>query len=114
MRLRRSQPAPLPELAHCLKEHFTTPVIPRYGGQELDPPKRLVYLLDYEYTVRDRVPLDLWPMSAEVWVGLIVCPSIKRLRPFLLLRPDGNSCPVKPQALKHILIMVMAWRSCPD
>jgi hypothetical protein len=43
---------PVTELAHCLTEHFTTPVTPRYGGLDLDPPNRLVYLLDHEYTER--------------------------------------------------------------
>ena len=43
---------PVTELAHCLTEHFTTPATPRYGGRDLDPPKRLVYLLDHEYTQR--------------------------------------------------------------
>jgi hypothetical protein len=48
-----TQPAgPVTELAHCLTEHFTTPATPRYGGRDLDPPKRLVYLLDHEYTQR--------------------------------------------------------------
>ncbi len=40
------------ELAHCLTEHFTTPATPRYGGRDLDPPRRLVFLLDHEYTQR--------------------------------------------------------------
>jgi hypothetical protein len=40
------------ELAHCLTEHFTTPAIPRYAGRDLDPPRRLVFLLDHEYTQR--------------------------------------------------------------
>src|SRR5208283_3943594 len=43
---------PVTELAHCLTEHFTTPVTPRYGGRDLATPKRLVYLLDHEYTQR--------------------------------------------------------------
>jgi hypothetical protein len=43
---------PVADLAHCLTEHFTTPATPRYGGRDLDPPKRLVYLLDHEYTQR--------------------------------------------------------------
>lgn len=43
---------PVTELAHCLTEHFTTPATPRYGGRELDPPNRLVFLLDHEYTQR--------------------------------------------------------------
>ena len=48
-----TQPAgPVTELAHCLTEHFTTPATPRYGGRDLATPKRLVYLLDHEYTQR--------------------------------------------------------------
>ena len=43
---------PVTELAQCLTEHFTTPATPRYGGRDLDPPKRLVYLLDNEYSER--------------------------------------------------------------
>jgi 2OG-Fe(II) oxygenase superfamily len=43
---------PAAELAHCLTEHFTTPDTPRYGGRDLDPPNRLVFLLDHEYTQR--------------------------------------------------------------
>ncbi len=43
---------PVTELAHWLSEHFTTPAAPRYGGRDLDPPRRLVYLLDHEYTQR--------------------------------------------------------------
>ena len=43
---------PVTELAHCLTEHFTTPATPRYGDRDLDPPNRLVYLLDHEYTER--------------------------------------------------------------
>ncbi len=40
------------ELADLLREHFSTPV-PRYhGGPLTDPPNRLVYLLDHEYTPR--------------------------------------------------------------
>src|SRR6516165_665082 len=40
------------ELADLLREHFSTPV-PRYhGGAATDPPNRLVYLLDHEYTPR--------------------------------------------------------------
>jgi hypothetical protein len=42
---------PATELAHCLTEHFTTSVTRRYGG-DLDPPNRLVFLLDHEYTQR--------------------------------------------------------------
>jgi 2OG-Fe(II) oxygenase superfamily len=43
---------PTAELARCLTEHFTTRVSKRYGTGDLDPPRRLVYLLDYEYTER--------------------------------------------------------------
>ena len=40
------------ELADLLREHFSTPT-PRYhGGPVTDPPNRLVYLLDHEYTPR--------------------------------------------------------------
>ena len=40
------------EVAGLLREHFATPA-PRYhGGQPTDVPKRLVYLLDHEYTAR--------------------------------------------------------------
>src|SRR6266700_4667497 len=40
------------DLAHCLTEHFTTPAMRRYGRTDPDPPNRLVYLLDHEYTQR--------------------------------------------------------------
>ena len=40
------------ELADLLREHFSTPVPRYYGGPEGDPPNRLVYLLDHEYTPR--------------------------------------------------------------
>jgi predicted 2-oxoglutarate/Fe(II)-dependent dioxygenase YbiX len=40
------------ELADLLREHFTTPVPRYYGGPTTDPPNRLVYLLDHEYTPR--------------------------------------------------------------
>ncbi|MER5432845.1 2OG-Fe(II) oxygenase [Streptomyces sp. NPDC002588] len=43
---------PLAELAHSLGRHFGSPAKPRYGTRELDPPNRLVYLLDHEYTQR--------------------------------------------------------------
>ena len=43
---------PVADLAHCLTEHFTTPATRRYGHTDLDPPNRLVYLLDHEYTQR--------------------------------------------------------------
>src|SRR5580658_7343924 len=40
------------ELADLLREHFSTPVPRYYGGPATDPPNRLVYLLDHEYTFR--------------------------------------------------------------
>ncbi|GAA1018794.1 hypothetical protein Aple_026050 [Acrocarpospora pleiomorpha] len=40
------------ELAACLDEHFATPVTLPYGGGRADPPMRLAYLLDHEYTAR--------------------------------------------------------------
>jgi hypothetical protein len=40
------------ELANCLTEHFTTPAARYYGGRPEDPPNRLGYLLDHEYTPR--------------------------------------------------------------
>jgi len=40
------------ELADLLREHFSTPVRRYYGGPAADPPNRLVYLLDHEYTPR--------------------------------------------------------------
>jgi predicted 2-oxoglutarate/Fe(II)-dependent dioxygenase YbiX len=40
------------ELADLLREHFSTPVPRHYGGPAADPPNRLVYLLDHEYTPR--------------------------------------------------------------
>jgi hypothetical protein len=43
---------PVSDLAHRLTEHFTTPAMRRYGRTDLDPPNRLVYLLDHEYTQR--------------------------------------------------------------
>jgi hypothetical protein len=43
---------PTTELTHCLTEHFTTPITPRYRSGDLDPPNRLVFLLDHEYTQR--------------------------------------------------------------
>jgi hypothetical protein len=41
-------------VASCLDEHFTTPVDRRWrmAGPPEDPPSRLVYLLDHEYTRR--------------------------------------------------------------
>lgn len=46
------QAGPVTELAGCLTEHFTTAATPRFGGRDLDPPNRLVFLLDHEYTQR--------------------------------------------------------------
>src|SRR6266700_2167027 len=40
------------ELADLLRDHFSTLVPRYYGGSAADPPKRLVYLLDHEYTPR--------------------------------------------------------------
>ncbi|WP_203871938.1 2OG-Fe(II) oxygenase [Planomonospora parontospora] len=40
------------ELAACLDTHFATPVILPYSGGPADPPSRLAYLLDHEYTAR--------------------------------------------------------------
>lgn len=40
------------ELARCLGEHFTTAVTSPYSRAQTDPPNRLVYLLDHEYTAR--------------------------------------------------------------
>jgi predicted 2-oxoglutarate/Fe(II)-dependent dioxygenase YbiX len=40
------------ELADLLREHFRTPVPRYYSGPAADPPNRLVYLLDHEYTPR--------------------------------------------------------------
>jgi hypothetical protein len=40
------------ELTDLLREHFSTPVPRYYGGPATDPPNRLVYLLDHEYTPR--------------------------------------------------------------
>ena len=48
----KADAGPLGELAHCLEQHFNRPSTPRYGGLDLDPPNRLVYLLDHEYTQR--------------------------------------------------------------
>ncbi|HSH61103.1 MAG TPA: 2OG-Fe(II) oxygenase, partial [Acidimicrobiales bacterium] len=48
-------PGAVDALAQCLDEHFTTPVpSPRrfLGDARTDPPNRLVYLLDHEYTAR--------------------------------------------------------------
>jgi hypothetical protein len=43
---------PAAELARRLTEHFTTRASKRHGTGDLDPPRRLVYLLDHEYTER--------------------------------------------------------------
>ena len=43
---------PATGLAHCLTEHFARPATPRYAGRNLDPPLRLVFLLDHEYAER--------------------------------------------------------------
>ncbi len=40
------------EVADLLREHFSTPVSRCYGVPATDPPNRLVYLLDHEYTPR--------------------------------------------------------------
>jgi predicted 2-oxoglutarate/Fe(II)-dependent dioxygenase YbiX len=40
------------ELAGLLREHFSTPVPRYYRGSAADPPNRLAYLLDHEYTPR--------------------------------------------------------------
>jgi predicted 2-oxoglutarate/Fe(II)-dependent dioxygenase YbiX len=40
------------ELADLLREHFSTPVPRYYGEPATDPPNRLVYLLDHQYTPR--------------------------------------------------------------
>ncbi len=44
--------ATIAELAHCLTEHFSTRAPRYYGGRAEDPPSRLAYLLDREYTPR--------------------------------------------------------------
>jgi hypothetical protein len=48
----RVEPATARSLAVCLREHFSTRVPARYGGVDNDPPTRLVYLLDHEYSER--------------------------------------------------------------
>ena len=40
------------ELAGLLREHFGTPATHSWGHRRADPPRRLVYLLDHEYTPR--------------------------------------------------------------
>jgi hypothetical protein len=42
---------PSAEAVHYLAEHFTTKVS-RWKGDDREPPNRLVYLLDHEYTQR--------------------------------------------------------------
>lgn len=44
--------ATVAELAGLLREHFSTPTSRYYGGPPADPPRRLVYLLDHQYTPR--------------------------------------------------------------
>lgn len=48
------QPGPVDAVAGCLERHFTTPPSPPRWRADApaDPPGRLVYLLDYEYTER--------------------------------------------------------------
>ena len=43
---------PVAELTEFLREHFSTPVSRYFGGPAADPPRRLVYLLQHEYTPR--------------------------------------------------------------
>ncbi len=40
------------ELESLLREHFSTPIPRYYGDKATDPPRRLAYLLDHEYTPR--------------------------------------------------------------
>src|SRR6185437_14324957 len=49
---RHAGAGPTVDLARCLTEHFTTHAVRHYGRADLDPPNRLVYLLDHEYTQR--------------------------------------------------------------
>lgn len=46
--------APVDDLAEHLREHFETPLPPRRWENDVprDPPNRLVYLLDHQYTER--------------------------------------------------------------
>ncbi len=44
------KPEPAAELARYLTEHFTTRPVQRYSRYEKEPPDRLVYLLDHQYT----------------------------------------------------------------
>ncbi len=48
----RVDPAVTKRLGGLLGEHFSTRVPARYGDTDRDPPTRLVYLLDREYTER--------------------------------------------------------------
>lgn len=43
-------PGPVGQAACHLTEHFTTRATRRYGGDDLDEPRRLAFLLDHEYT----------------------------------------------------------------
>lgn len=43
---------PVTDLAECLSAHFSRAATERYSHRQLPPPKRLVYLLDHEYTQR--------------------------------------------------------------
>lgn len=40
------------EITGLLRDHFTTPATHSWGNQASNPPSRLVYLLDHEYTPR--------------------------------------------------------------
>ena len=45
-------PGTVAELADLLREHFAAPATTSWGGLKANPPSRLVYLLDHEYTPR--------------------------------------------------------------
>jgi hypothetical protein len=45
-------PGIIAELTDLLRDHFSTPAPRYYGGHAIEVPKRLVYLLDHEYTSR--------------------------------------------------------------
>jgi hypothetical protein len=49
-----AEPVAVDAAARCLDDHFTTPRPPRWAGDNAaaDPPARLAYLLDHEYTER--------------------------------------------------------------
>jgi hypothetical protein len=49
---RLTEPALVDALAKTITEHFNTRVPARYGSRDEDPPTRLVFLLDHEYTER--------------------------------------------------------------